>query len=163
LIVSHQYDADGLPRSIRYGDAAATHADFEFDPTTRILRRFSLSRVEPSVWRNPFGAYQPPAPGDPPTQQTILEDLQFGYDDVDNLTAIQDLRDACAWPAGAKPVTRRATHDDLYRLLRVDYDYGGPGACSSATDAYVAPFASDPSASAKAVLPWQTTPNRIRQ
>ena len=70
----------------------------------------------------------------PSTFQTILEDTEFTYDEVDNPTEIHDWRTPSEWPAGAKPVTRKAQYDDLYRLTKIDYQY------AAGDDTWVDPF-----------------------
>ncbi len=136
-LVSHVYhDADGLPYQIQYGDLAQTTTDFGHDDRRR-LRTVQTYRGPPPEWTNPPTNYSP-APDyggtTPSTFQTILEDTEFTYDEVDNPTEIHDWRTPSEWPAGAKPVTRKAQYDDLYRLTKIDYQY------AAGDDTWVDPF-----------------------
>ena len=65
----------------------------------------------------------------------------YEYDAVNNPTAIVDYRDANAWPAGAKPVTRRMQYDDLNRLVDIAYAY------PNGADSFVSPYQAELSGS----------------
>jgi RHS repeat-associated protein len=141
-LVTHVYhDADGLPTQIEYGDLARTTTDFGHDDRRRV-RTVQTYRGPPTAWTSPPNNYSP-APDyggtTPSTFQLVLENAEFTYDEVDNPTEIHDWRTASDWPTGAKPVTRKAQYDDLYRLTRVDYQY------SSGDDTWVDPFENEDS------------------
>ena len=103
-------------------------------------------RTKPSWWAaGGTGApvsYKAPASTDP-VQQLVLESRSVSYDEADNPVLIADGRTAAEWPAGAKPVTKRMTYDDAYRVTRVEY-LNPSGATMSAgtvtTDTWVDPF-----------------------
>jgi RHS repeat-associated protein len=137
LVAGVTHAADGLVNRIVYGDTAATTSAFSYDAR----RRFSgvqTYRGVPATWSSPPASYQPPPPQDlsnPPSAfQLLLEDVDYHYDDVDNPIEIDDWRNPAEWPAGAKPVTRKITYDDLYRVTKVDYVYPG------ASDSWTSPF-----------------------
>jgi RHS repeat-associated protein len=134
LVASVIHDADGLPVHIEYGDLAQTSTDFTHDDRRR-LRTVQTYRGPPVEWATPPNTYSP-APnlnGPDKVFQSILEDGELFYDDVDNPTEIRDYRNPTVWPAGAKPVTRKAEYDDLYRLTRIRYQY------STGDDTWVSP------------------------
>ncbi|MFO0570865.1 MAG: toxin TcdB middle/N-terminal domain-containing protein, partial [Polyangiaceae bacterium] len=101
--------------------------------TDRIL----TDRSAPSGWTSPPSNYLP-APSytsnHQPTYQHILQDDNFTYDIVGNPTVITDSRVADEWPAGAKPVTRVADYDDLYRLVSMQYQF------AASDDTWISPF-----------------------
>ncbi len=127
-LVAHVYhDADGLPYQVEYADLAHTTTDFGHDDRRR-LRTVQTYRGPPAEWTSPPVNYSPPpqyGQQTPTDFQLILEDAEFTYDEVDNPTEIHDWRTPSNWPAGAKPVTRKAQYDDLYRLTKIDYQYSG--------------------------------------
>jgi RHS repeat-associated protein len=132
------HDADGLPQTIEYGDAAKTTTAFSYDNKRR-LGSVTTYRGPPPLWSATSGGISP-APqhgGAPTTLQLLLEDSEFAYDAVDNPTEIHDWRIADEWPNGAKPVTRKMQYDDLYRVTRVDYQQTG------GADSWVSPFAAE--------------------
>jgi RHS repeat-associated protein len=136
LVTQVTHDADGLPSRIEYGDVAQTTTDYSYDIRRR-LSTVQTYRGPPSIWSSPPQSYQP-APnlnGTDKVFQSILEDADFTYDDVDNPVEIHDWRNDAVWPDGAKPVTRKMQYDDLYRVTRVDYAY------SNGSDNWVSPFA----------------------
>jgi YD repeat-containing protein len=107
------HDADGLVGLIEYGDLAKTTTAYTYDNRRRVQ--------SVQTYRGP-----PPAWADSPnsdSQQTLLEDLDYSYDAVDNPTEIRDWRIESEWPDGAKPVSRKMEYDDLYRVTKVDYTY----------------------------------------
>jgi RHS repeat-associated protein len=132
LVSSITHDADGLTTEIVYGDAAATTTAFDYDLKRR-LRSVQTYRGPPSIWTS-GGITPAPVTTEPSTLQLLLEDLEYGYDNVDNPTEIRDWRKPADWPAGAKPVTRKIEYDDLYRVTKVEYQY------STGDDNWVSPF-----------------------
>lgn len=104
------------------GDAASTLVSTSYKPGGG-LDTFKAARMPPSLWSLGAAGYTPPGPSEPPTTQTILEDLEYHYDSSDLLAGIDDRRPPTAWPVGAKPVSRLFTHDLLGRLARTDYKY----------------------------------------
>ncbi len=141
-LVTHVYhDAAGLPTQIQYGDLARTTTDFGHDVRRRV-RTVQTYRGPPTEWTSPPTNYSPaPDYGSttPSTFQLVLEDAEFTYDEVDNPSEIHDWRTPSEWLSGAKPVTRKAQYDDLYRLTKIDYQY------SSGDDTWVDPFDSEDS------------------
>jgi RHS repeat-associated protein len=134
-----QYDADGLTRVVRLGDAASTERDYDYNARRRINNVMTFRATAP-LWSSPpaGGSYIPPAMGAAPTQQLLLEDYQYGYDEVDNITDIQDFRTDAEWPSSAKPMKRHFDYDDLYRLINttsVRQSGGGPDTWNSPYDA----------------------------
>ncbi|CAN5181222.1 hypothetical protein BH09MYX1_BH09MYX1_43600 [soil metagenome] len=135
LVTSVVHDADGLPVRIEYGDLAQTSTDFGHDDRRR-LRTVQTYRGPPAEWNVPPISYVPaPNLGAPDKVfQSILEDAEFLYDDVDNPVEIRDWRNPAVWPAGANPVTKKADYDDEYRLSKIRYQY------ATGDDAWVDPF-----------------------
>lgn len=122
---SEKRDAVGRLKLRRFGDLAQTTAELTHDSLGRI-DTYRLSRSSaPSLWTAGAPGYTPPQPSDLPTTQLVLEDLDFTFDLADNLTGIDDLRSAGAWPAGAKPTSRQFGYDAFDRLNRVDYSRQG--------------------------------------
>src|SRR5207302_1256866 len=100
------------------------------------LRSVQTYRGPPEAWKS-ASSYSPSPTygmGDPTSFQLLLQDEDFSYDAVDNLTEIRDWRVASEWPDGAKPVTRKIQYDDLYRVSQVDCSYPG------GSDRWVSPF-----------------------
>ncbi len=138
LVNSRTFAADGLITSVVLGDLAATQRAYSYDQLRR-LRSVQAYRAGPGLWTSP--SY---APATDPTQQLLLEDYDFSYDEVGNLVEVKDWRIAAEWPTGSQPVDRKFEYDDLYRLTRARYD------CSGGGDAWISPFAgenADPSPS----------------
>jgi RHS repeat-associated protein len=132
-------DADGLVQQITYGDVARTSTHFQYDQRRR-LASVQTDRGPPSLWSASPAAYTPapPAPSAPPsTLQLVLEDSSFAYDVANNPVEMRDWRSPLDWPAGAKPVTKKAVYDDFYRLARLDYQY------SDGDDDWTSPFAAE--------------------
>ncbi|MFW5740388.1 MAG: toxin TcdB middle/N-terminal domain-containing protein, partial [Myxococcota bacterium] len=130
LVDGIKRDADGLVREVRYGDAAGTTTGYGYDDLRR-LRNLTTFRANVSGWTN-AGM----------TQQMLLQDEQITYDRVGNPVEIRDWRTPSEWPEGAKPVTRKMQYDDLYRLVKIDYQY--PDGADGWTDPYAAEEAADP-------------------
>jgi RHS repeat-associated protein len=142
LVKSVKRSADGLIEEVVYGDAASTTATQTYD-ARRWLSTSRVTRLAPALWDTPPADYLPaPAPtGAPSSFQRLLRDEKFGYDIVGNPKSITDLRAHGDWPAGAKPVSRVAEYDDLYRVTRVGYAYST--GTTSTDDSFVSPFASE--------------------
>jgi RHS repeat-associated protein len=124
LVASMTFDAFDRPLSQRLGDVAGTLLTTTYAPGGQ-LAAFKATRTAPALWTSAGGGYTPPGPADPPSTQTVLEDLSFQVDPADQITKITDLRAPGLWPAGAKPVSRAYQNDRLGRLTRVDYQYAG--------------------------------------
>lgn len=131
LLASRTYAADGLPTTATLGDAAGTQRAWSYDQLRR-LHTVQTYRAAPGLWTS--SGYSPATDA---TQQLSLEDTDFTYDQVGNVTEIHDWRIPDEWPAGAKPVTRTFEYDDLYRLTRARYDYSG------GTDPWTDPYAAE--------------------
>ena len=125
LVDAIKRDADGLVKEVRYGDAASTTTGYAYDDLRR-LRNLTTYRANVSGWTNVDK-----------TQQMLLQDEQLTYDRVGNPVEIHDWRTPSEWPDGAKPVTRKMAYDDLYRLVRIDYQYSD--GVDPWTDPYDAP------------------------
>lgn len=138
LVASMTYAADGLLNVARLGDAAATQREYTYDGRRRV-QTVQAFRAEAPLWTSsPTATYSPPAATDPPTEQLALEYFDFHYDDVSNITKIEDFRNDADWPASAKPVTRTFEYDDLYRLTRTTFSYAG-----SSVDAWLSPYTAE--------------------
>src|SRR5690606_15388629 len=88
-------------------------------------------RATAPLWSDPeLGT---PLAGEP-TQQLLLEDCDFEYDEANNITRMTDWRIPEEWPEGAAPATRTFEYDNLYRLLRSSHQY------PEGTDPWVSPF-----------------------
>lgn len=135
IVTSAAHDADGHLTRVVYGDLAATTTERTYD-TRRRLSTVNTHRGPPDAWSASPPAYAP-APNGAATLQAVLQNVRFGYDNVDNPVSIEDLRDPSEWPEGAKPVSRTAQYDDLYRLTETDLQYPGN------QDAWTSPFASE--------------------
>ncbi|WP_442499339.1 toxin TcdB middle/N-terminal domain-containing protein [Methylobacter sp. sgz302048] len=134
LVTGTVYDALGRPVSLTMGDAAGTRLETTYGPSGS-LATFRATRSAPGLWTIGVAGYTPPGVGDPPTTQTVLEDLLFHTDSTGLLTGIDDLRSPAAWPDGAKPVNRTFSHDNIGRLTGALYQYpGGPDAPAAASD-----------------------------
>ena len=118
------YAYDGAVESFTLGDAASTERAYVYDELRRV-QNVQTYRAYPRLWDNPPSGsnYRPPSNPAEPTQQLLLEDYDFEYDRVGNITEISDWRVPDEWPQSAKPVTRRFQYDDLYRLIRTEYEY----------------------------------------
>jgi RHS repeat-associated protein len=132
LIGSITREADGPIAKIVYGDLAKTTTEMSFDLRRR-LSSVQTYRGPPSLWSS--STYVPAVDGT--TTQLLLEDADFKYDLVDNPVEIQDHRLASEWPQGAKPVSRKIQYDDLYRVIKVDYQY------TAGDDTWLSPFAAE--------------------
>jgi RHS repeat-associated protein len=154
LVTDLKYDSDGALLHQVYGDTAATVADLSYNDR-RNMKEFKLWRLAPGLWSHPIGGYVPPTGTDPSTLQLTLEDLVFAYDAADNPINISDKRDQAEWPAGAKPVSRTMTYDDLFRVTQVGYD--------SAGDQQLPPFAAENSNGDMSPVPTQQLSSRVQQ
>jgi RHS repeat-associated protein len=132
LVASIDRTADALINEIKYGDAASTTTSFAYDFRRR------LHSVQ--TYRGPPASAWPPnwSSSPPETFQLLLQDEDYGYDVVGNPTEIHDYRMPEEWPAGAKPVSRKAEYDDLYRVVGITYQSE-----TGAPDSWTAPFASE--------------------
>lgn len=150
LVTSVVKDADGLTTKIGYGDLAKTETVFTYDQRRRV-HTVQTYRGPPSCWK--VNQLEDPPPeckgyaagefylsGQPSTFPLLLEDSEFSYDAVDNPVELRDWRLPHEWPAGAKPVSRKAEYDDLNRLVRLDYLY------ANGKDAWTSPFAAEDAA-----------------
>jgi RHS repeat-associated protein len=143
LVANVAKDADGLTREVKYGDAAGTTTSFSHDDRRR-LSSVQTYRGPPDLWkvRVPNDPYDGDSRYSSPNDQTfqlLLQDQDITYDDVDNPLEIRDWRLPEEWPDGARPVTRKMSYDDLYRLTRIDYEFAG------GSDRWVDPFAAEAS------------------
>ncbi len=116
-----EYTRDGLPSSVIYGDTAggsraATESRTIYDLRRRPERSFVIR--EPTEL-----ADADPVAGRPLGAVTVVADQQIHWDAANNLTAIDDLRDGNEWPIGFRPASHSASHDALYRVTGVEYDY----------------------------------------
>ena len=126
LVSGATYDALGRPRTLQLGDAAATQLVATYTPGGS-LATFRAARSAPALWTDGAPDYTPPAAADPPSTQTVLEDLVYHTDSAGLLKGIDDLRSPAEWPAGAKPVSSAFTYDDLGRMIGGVYTYAsGP-------------------------------------
>jgi RHS repeat-associated protein len=136
LVAKVQRAADGLLDSVQYGDVAETKTDYVYD-TRRRVSTVQTYRGPPEEWTAPTPPYSPAPIFDSshqPSFQLLLQDDEIRYDVVSNPTEVRDWRIADEWPEGAKPVTKKAEYDDLYRVKRVDYQY------SDGDDVWKSPF-----------------------
>lgn len=124
LLAFEARDADNAPIVRRFGDVASTTATFTYDALHR-LKQYRLARSPAALWTAGAPGYVRSAAGDPPTMQTVLEDLTFTFDAADNPSLVVDARPPADWPAGAKPVSRTLHYDDLDRLTAIEYAHAG--------------------------------------
>jgi RHS repeat-associated protein len=150
LLVSAAYDADGLPREQRLGDAAQTTKEYVYDAPLRRLKSTRIARTAPAFWSHATSTYPLPDPSEP-TQQLDLERMAFDYDAVGNPKSAIDSSTA-QWPAGNKLRSRVFAYDDLYRLTSVTY--GTP-------DAFVSPFDWETRSNTGNPVPHVTATSRI--
>ena len=139
LVAKVQRAADGLLDSVQYGDLADTRTDYVYD-TRRRVSTVQTYRGPPNEWTDVPPAYLPPpmfGPDHQPSFQLLLQDDEITYDVVSNPVEVHDWRIADEWPEGAKPVTKKAQYDDLYRVKRVDYQY------AAGDDVWKSPFAAE--------------------
>ena len=123
LITAAERNALGQATRVQLGDAAATTVTMGYDLANR-LSSYRVVRAPAAIWNGAAG-YSPPAAGDPPTTQRVLEDLSFSYQPADLLAMVNDLRDATAWPDGAKPASRGYEYDALRRVTKATSAYSG--------------------------------------
>jgi RHS repeat-associated protein len=121
-------DADGRILAVRLGDAANTQRAFSYDVQRR-MKTIQTYRAGLDLWSTP--AYPTTSEA---TQQLSLEDSEFTYDAVNNVTAITDYRIPEEWPESAKPVSRSFEYDNLYRLTRSTLTY------PTASDTWTSPY-----------------------
>jgi RHS repeat-associated protein len=126
LVTSIVRAADGPVSGITYGDLAGTATAFTYDARRRV-QNVLTTRGPPASWPTS-------ASSEAYVYQHTLEDSTFQYDLVDNPVTIQDLRTPSEWPAGAQPVKRTVTYDDLYRAIAMGYSTG------PTPDVWVDPF-----------------------
>jgi RHS repeat-associated protein len=144
LVTGAALDALGRPSRLQLGDAAGTQLAATYGPGGSLLR-FRATRSAPALWTQGAPGYAPPAPEDPPSTQTVLEDLRYDIDDAGVLRGIDDLRDASAWPPGAKPVSRALAQDDRARVTGVQYHYAdGADASTPPPEGVAVPGGSSP-------------------
>ncbi|MBA3842639.1 MAG: VCBS repeat-containing protein [Actinobacteria bacterium] len=105
IISNITYEVDGQPSVVRYGDGQ-TSTKNTYDVRRRLWKRVT----------DPNNGLNPPS---------LYEDVEFGYDTVNNPTSIVDHRLSQYTSPGFAPMSRSMTYDDLYRLTRVDYDSKG--------------------------------------
>src|SRR5690606_20842887 len=123
-------DENGLTQQRTYGDGASTQRAFAYDDQLR-LKSSQAYRATAPLWSDPeLGT---PLAGEP-TQQLLLEDCDFEYDEANNITRMTDWRIPEEWPEGAAPATRTFEYDNLYRLLRSTHQY------AEGTDPGISPF-----------------------
>jgi RHS repeat-associated protein len=131
LIASFKYDTDGDVLSQVYGDAGSTTSTMWYETTgTKHLKRALLARGDSSGGSAGFtgfgtvgGGAGLTIPAGPSTAAMTLSDTTSTYDRVGNpLTSTEATSAFDAWGAGAKPVTRKMTYDDRYRLTKIAYD-----------------------------------------
>lgn len=131
IVTSNTYAADARLTSAVFADHAITQRAYSYDQLRR-LRSVQTYRASPQPWSSP--TYTPPSD---PTQQLLLEDYDFSYDEVGNIIEITDWRPPDDWPVGAKPSHRKFEYDDLYRLTRARYTHASGG------DGWASPFAAE--------------------
>ncbi len=133
---------------IAYADAAKTTTQMVYDRRGRIVNTQTF-RSAPSWWTSggPGSIGAPPGYvlplGSDAVMQGILESRSVTYDEADNPVLIADGRTPSEWPAGSKPVTKRMTYDDAYRVTRVEYLNPAGATLSTGnptTDTWVDPF-----------------------
>jgi RHS repeat-associated protein len=125
LLAEATYDALDRPLMSRLGDAASTLLTTTYSQAGNVAT-FRATRSPPLIWTQPTAGYTPPGLNEPPSTQTILEDVVYHINNTSQIVRIDDLRPPFAWPTGAKPASRVFQHDLLGRLTRVDYHYS-PG------------------------------------
>jgi RHS repeat-associated protein len=155
IVAAADYEADGLPRSIVYGDVAATQASFSYD-SMRSLNHYTLGRGAPATWSaSPSpNTYSLP---DWSTTQTQLVDETISNDVLGNPSFIMDASLGTQWPSSIRPVQLKSfTYDDSYRLTDVQIQYSG---ALDTTDPYTSPNAAEGASSRP--MPLQTSPNRM--
>jgi RHS repeat-associated protein len=121
LLAANEVRADGLASKVTYGDLSRTTTTFAYDSKLR-LGSVLTYRGPPPLWSTLTPTY-PPVPSDAPnTLQRTLQAVSFGYDALNNPTALEDFRDPAEWPDAAKPASRRIAYDGRNRVARVDYE-----------------------------------------
>jgi RHS repeat-associated protein len=129
------YTRDGLPEELTYGDAFGG----DREPT--------VSRLHYDIKRRPSRVStvrEPTAePGESPISGRALggiatvADQQLIWDVGDNLIAVHDYRDPTEWRNGFRPVSYAISHDALYRIAGIDYDYTQDSGARVPSDAFV--------------------------
>lgn len=137
LINALEYDPDGAPTRIVYGDLAATQARFTYGINygTKRLERYEVTRNPPLDWSlNAPPDYPRP---DWSTTQTELALFSYEYDAVGNPTLIHDHVSPNQYSnySSLLPIRIRGSkYDDLYRLIHIDYLYDTPSGAAAFDD-----------------------------
>jgi len=125
LAFGEERDSDGRLLKRSYGDLATTTAEYSYDSRKR-LATANISRARPpALWTTPKPGYTVPG-GTSFTTPLILQNLSYGYDEVNNPLTIDDVRIVAEWPDGAGPFDATLGYDDLYRLTSVNFAFVPP-------------------------------------
>ena len=141
IVESMEYDPDGAPNRIVYGDLNNTTARFTYDSRRR-LTNYNLSAFA----ERPANHF----------------DYHFSaYDEIGNPLIIEDRRRAYTrLPPEASPVKmRKMQYDDLYRLTQLDSTYDIPGGIAP----WHSPFDSEISTGDHHPVPLRSLPTRVAQ
>jgi RHS repeat-associated protein len=129
------YTRDGLPEQLTYGDTVggerdATTSLMHYDVRRRLTHVATLR--EPTAERSAN-----PVSGRALGGIATVADQQLIWDLASNLIAVQDLRDPSEWRDGSRPASYVVSHDALYRVTGVEYDYTQDSGARVPSDTFV--------------------------
>lgn len=125
VIAGVTYLRDGLPSVVTYGDDMGGARPASTTTTTYDARRRPITmRTD----RSPTGMTGL-------ANVAVVAHQRFDWDGADNLMTVHDLRPATEWADGFRPQTARITHDALYRVAAVDFEYQNDAGWSFFDDA----------------------------
>ena len=125
VIASATYLATGLSSSVTYGDDVGGTRTPTTSTMTYDARLRPHSMRTDRVTTGMTGL----------ANVTVVAHQRFDWDGADNLMAVHDLRAAAEWGDGFRPQTARVTHDALYRVAAVDFEYRNDAGWSFFDDA----------------------------
>ena len=134
IIERVDYTRDGLTESVTFGDSAngersptvsTTHYDVRRRPDHSFTVRDATALPDSN-----------PATGRALGAVTVVSDQRMLWDEANNLVGVQDLREGTEWRNGYRPASYALSHDALYRVTDVEYDYTRDDGTRVPSDSY---------------------------
>lgn len=151
LVSNMRSTATGLPRYAKYGDAALTELERDYDDRERPLWMRATRAAAPAVWSTDTVDY--PMPNEDTTQLELAV-LDFTHDKVGNPLTITD-SSTSTWRDGAKQLSRAYAYDRAYRVKEVNYTH--------AADPHLSPFRAERQAGDRRPIADRQGGDRITQ